>query len=54
MLTEFRQSKLSPQQLEELQKSTHFDKKELQQWYKGGEQNTLAQKRVWLMYIQDF
>ena len=30
-----RQSKLSPQQLEELQKSTHFDKKELQQWYKG-------------------
>ena len=29
------QSKLSPQQLEELQKSTHFDKKELQQWYKG-------------------
>jgi Ca2+-binding EF-hand superfamily protein len=31
-----RQSKLSPQQLEELQKSTHFDKKELQQWYKGG------------------
>ena len=31
----YRQSKLSPQQLEELQKSTHFDKKELQQWYKG-------------------
>lgn len=30
-----RQSKLSPQQLEELQRSTHFDKKELQQWYKG-------------------
>jgi hypothetical protein len=30
-----RQSKLSPAQLEELQKSTHFDKKELQQWYKG-------------------
>ena len=29
------QSKLSPQQLDELQKSTHFDKKELQQWYKG-------------------
>ena len=29
------QSKLSPQQLEELQNSTHFDKKELQQWYKG-------------------
>ena len=31
-----RQSKLSPSQLDELQKATHFDKKELQQWYKGG------------------
>lgn len=31
-----RQSKLSQEQLVELQKSTHFDKKELQQWYKGG------------------
>jgi len=30
-----RQSKLSGEQLAELQKSTHFDKKELQQWYKG-------------------
>ena len=30
-----RQSKLSQDQLVELQKSTHFDKKELQQWYKG-------------------
>ena len=30
-----RQSKLSPQQLDELQRSTHFDRKELQQWYKG-------------------
>ena len=30
-----RQSKLSPSQLDELQKATHFDKKELQQWYKG-------------------
>ncbi|KAK4979465.1 Calcium-binding protein NCS-1 [Elasticomyces elasticus] len=29
------QSKLSPQELSELQKATHFDKKELQQWYKG-------------------
>ncbi|KAL6860260.1 Calcium-binding protein NCS-1 [Amphichorda felina] len=29
------QSKLSADQLAELQKSTHFDKKELQQWYKG-------------------
>jgi hypothetical protein len=31
----FRQSKLSQEQLTELQRSTHFDKKELQQWYKG-------------------
>ncbi|KIW44307.1 calcium-binding protein NCS-1 [Exophiala oligosperma] len=29
------QSKLSQEQLNELQRSTHFDKKELQQWYKG-------------------
>lgn len=29
------QSKLSPTQLEDLQRATHFDKKELQQWYKG-------------------
>jgi len=29
------QSKLSPEQLGDLQKSTYFDKKELQQWYKG-------------------
>ncbi|CAG8029529.1 unnamed protein product [Penicillium olsonii] len=28
-------SKLSPTQLDELQRATHFDKKELQQWYKG-------------------
>ncbi|CAI4216937.1 unnamed protein product [Parascedosporium putredinis] len=28
------QSKLSQEQLVELQKSTHFDKRELQQWYK--------------------
>lgn len=34
-LSLFRQSKLSQEQLAELQKSTHFDKKELQQWYKG-------------------
>lgn len=35
-LTEnLRQSKLSQEQLSELQRSTHFDKKELQQWYKG-------------------
>lgn len=30
-----RQSKLSQQELQDLQKATHFDKKELQQWYKG-------------------
>lgn len=29
------QSKLSQQELSELQRATHFDKKELQQWYKG-------------------
>lgn len=30
-----RQSKLSQDELNQLQKDTHFDKKELQQWYKG-------------------
>ncbi|ORY98502.1 calcium-binding protein NCS-1 [Syncephalastrum racemosum] len=29
------QSKLSPEQLSDLQKCTNFEKKELQQWYKG-------------------
>jgi hypothetical protein len=29
------QSKLSQQELQDLQKATYFDKKELQQWYKG-------------------
>jgi len=29
------QSKLSPEQLADLQKNTYFDRKELQQWYKG-------------------
>ena len=29
------QSKLSQEELNQLQKDTHFDKKELQQWYKG-------------------
>jgi hypothetical protein len=32
---EHSQSKLSQQELSDLQKATHFDKKELQQWYKG-------------------
>ena len=33
--TLYRQSKLSQDELNQLQKDTHFDKKELQQWYKG-------------------
>ncbi|KAL8673636.1 MAG: hypothetical protein Q9168_001942 [Polycauliona sp. 1 TL-2023] len=33
-----RQSKLSQDELAQLMKSTHFDKKELQQWYKGTSQ----------------
>lgn len=32
---DYSQSKLSQQELADLQKATHFDKKELQQWYKG-------------------
>ena len=32
---DYSQSKLSQQELIDLQKATHFDKKELQQWYKG-------------------
>lgn len=35
LIEETSQSKLSQEQLSELQRSTHFDKKELQQWYKG-------------------
>jgi hypothetical protein len=35
MLQIYSQSKLSQQELADLQKATHFDKKELQQWYKG-------------------
>lgn len=34
------QSKLSQQELADLQKATHFDKKELQQWYKGMDKQT--------------
>lgn len=33
------QSKLSQQELIDLQAATHFDKKELQQWYKGKDTN---------------
>jgi hypothetical protein len=40
-----RQSKLSQQELAELQKSTHFDKKELQQWYKGVFLNSLIHSK---------
>ena len=39
-----RQSKLSQEQLLELQKSTHFDKKELQQWYKGMSQQFMPRR----------
>ena len=35
LFSRYSQSKLSQEQLAELQNSTHFDKKELQQWYKG-------------------
>ena len=34
------QSKLSQQELSDLQKATHFDRKELQQWYKGMSSST--------------
>ena len=37
------QSKLSQQELADLQKSTHFDKKELQQWYKGTQPEPLPE-----------
>ena len=36
------QSKLKPEELSELQRATHFDKKELQQWYKGTRVSLLA------------
>ena len=42
------QSKLSQEELAQLQKSTHFDKKELQQWYKG----QLPQSyRLWIFML---
>ena len=37
------QSKLSQEELNQLQKDTHFDKKELQQWYKGSYDTLPAQ-----------
>lgn len=39
----YSQSKLTQQELTDLQKATHFDKKELQQWYKG----TLDRHSCW-------
>jgi Ca2+-binding EF-hand superfamily protein len=38
------QSKLSQQELADLQKATHFDKKELQQWYKGAHRHAQGTK----------
>ncbi|PNS15400.1 calcium-binding protein NCS-1 [Sphaceloma murrayae] len=35
LIVDTSQSKLTQQELQDLQKATHFDKKELQQWYKG-------------------
>ena len=40
------QSKLSQQELADLQKATHFDKKELQQWYKGAQRVDQVKRRV--------
>jgi len=40
------QSKLSSQELGDLQKATHFDKKELQQWYKGEARHDVFLGRV--------
>ncbi|KAJ5087072.1 calcium sensor [Penicillium alfredii] len=52
------QSKLSPSQLDELQRATHFDKKELQQWYKGFLQDcpsgTLTKEEFQKIYRQFF
>ena len=39
------QSKLSQQELADLQKATHFDKKELQQWYKGERSSSTRARR---------
>jgi hypothetical protein len=45
------QSKLSQQELADLQKATHFDKKELQQWYKGAQPRTTLVEH-WLMHCR--
>lgn len=52
-LCEYSQSKLSQEQLQELQNSTHFDKKELQQWYKGAFISCLAQAAEPLGFMSD-
>lgn len=52
-LCEYSQSKLSQEQLQELQNSTHFDKKELQQWYKGAFISCLAQAAEPLGFVSD-
>ncbi|SCV68341.1 BQ2448_462 [Microbotryum intermedium] len=52
------QSKLSPEDLKDLQKNTYFDKKELQQWYKGFVKDcpsgTLNQEEFARIYKQFF
>lgn len=45
----YSQSKLSQQELADLQKATHFDKKELQQWYKGAQHSHLARAKAWIL-----
>ena len=42
---DFSQSKLSQDELNQLQKDTHFDKKELQQWYKGNRK--MLSRSIW-------
>jgi Ca2+-binding EF-hand superfamily protein len=48
-----RQSKLSQQDLADLQKVTKFDKKELQQWYKGGCISTLRHLLTSAGFLKD-
>ncbi|KAK6079586.1 neuronal calcium sensor 1 [Seiridium cupressi] len=48
------QSKLSQEQLAELQKSTHFDKKELQQWYKGEKGQSVVERHSRMLTKEEF